>query len=184
MTAYTANRYKLSRASTLKFLDELKKSLHKVDALYLPSGSPKTNISGLLETTIEPEDIPDKLLEYIEKSPIGSVIFWGPLDRYLILPPFPIQKEEVFHYFEGKPLTAMLGADILLGLVLVRLGHYAIGVFRGEGLLSSKVGTGLVHARHRQGGSSSHRFERHRYKQMETYFTQVGDISKNSLNRI
>ena len=83
-------------------------------------------------------------------------------------------KEELFHRFEGRPLIALLQADILVGLVLVRLGHYGIGVCRGEGLLDSKVGKGLVHARHRQGGSSSHRFERHRYKQMETYFTQVG----------
>ena len=30
-----------------------------------------------------------------------------------------------------------------------------------------------MHARHRQGGSSSHRFERHREKQMETFFTRV-----------
>jgi hypothetical protein len=30
---------------------------------------------------------------------------------------------------------------LTLGLVLVRLGEYGIGVFRGEKLLSSKVGT-------------------------------------------
>jgi peptide subunit release factor 1 (eRF1) len=61
----------------------------------------------------------------------------------------------------------------LLALVLVRLGAYAIGIYAGESLISSKVGTGLVHARHRQGGSSSHRFERHREKQMESFFTRV-----------
>jgi hypothetical protein len=170
----TPNRYKLSKTATLKFLDEVKKSLHKVNTLYLPPGSPKNNIAGLLETIIEAESIPDKLKEYIQDSPTGAIIIWGEQDRYLLLPPFPIQKEEVFHTFEGRPLTTLLEADITIGLVLVRLGHYGIGVFRGEGLLSSKVGSGLVHARHRQGGSSSHRFERHRYKQMETYFTQVG----------
>ena len=170
----TPNRYKLSRTSTLHFLDETKKSQHEITTLYLPPGSPAKNVAGLLETFIEPENIPDKLSEYIEKSPTGSIILWGDHDRYLILPPFSIHKEELFHRFEGRPLIALLEADILVALVLVRLGHYGIGVFRGEGLLSSKVGTGLVHARHRQGGSSSHRFERHRYKQMETYFTQVG----------
>ena len=170
----TPNRFKLSRSSTLHFLDETKKSLHKMTTLYLPAGSPAKNIAGLLETIIEAENIPDKLPEYIEKSPTGSVILWGEHDKYWIQPPFPINKEELFHRFEGRPLIALLQADILVGLVLVRLGHYGIGVCRGEGLLDSKVGKGLVHARHRQGGSSSHRFERHRYKQMETYFTQVG----------
>jgi peptide subunit release factor 1 (eRF1) len=177
----TPNRYKLSRTSTLHFLDELKKSLHEVTALYLQAGSPKNNIAGLLETIIEPENTPDKLKEYIEKSPTGSIIFWGAQDRYLILPPFPIRKEELFHHFEGRPLIALLEADITIALVLVRLGAYGIGVFRGEGLLSSKVGTGLVHARHRQGGSSSHRFERHRYKQMEAFFTRVGVHAREQL---
>jgi len=149
--------------------------------LYLPPGSPKNNIAGLLETIIETENIPDKLREYMGESSTGSLLLWGAYDRYLILPPFPIQKEELFHRFEGRPLKALLESDIFLALVLVRLGAYGIGVFRGEGLLSSKVGTGLVHARHRQGGSSSHRFERHRYKQIETFFTRVGVHAREQL---
>jgi peptide subunit release factor 1 (eRF1) len=177
----TPNRYKLSKTSTLHFLDEVKKSLHEVTTLYLPPGSPKNNSAGMLETFIEPANTPDKLKEYIEESPTGSIIIWGAQDRYLILPPFPIQKEQLFHHFEGRPLIALLEADILLALVLVRLGSYGIGVYRGEGLLDSKVGTGLVHARHRQGGSSSHRFERHRYKQMEAFFTRVGLHAREKL---
>ena len=57
--------------------------------------------------------------------------------------------------------------------MLVRLGSYAIGVCRGDKLVSSKVGTGLVHGRHRQGGSSAHRFERHRDKQIESFLIRV-----------
>ncbi len=169
----TPNRYKLSKSSTLRFLAELK-SKPEMTSLYLPAGSAKKHIAALLESFIPKDTIPDKLPEYIAESTLGSIIFWGAQDRYLILPPFPIKKEELFPGFENKPLIILLEADIYVGLVLVRLGHYGIGIFRGEGLLNSKVGTGLVHARHRQGGSSSHRFERHRYKQMETYFTQVG----------
>jgi peptide subunit release factor 1 (eRF1) len=55
----------------------------------------------------------------------------------------------------------------------VRLGTYAIGVSGGENLVSCKTGTGLVHGRHRQGGSSAHRFERHRDKQIEYFLTRV-----------
>jgi hypothetical protein len=176
----TPNRYKLSKTSTLRFLKEFN-TLFETASLYLPPGSPENNISGLLETIIEPENTPDKLKEYIHESPTGSIIFWGARERFLILPPFPVPGEELFHRFEGRPLIALLEADILVALVLVRLGVYGIGVFRGEGLLSSKVGTGLVHARHRQGGSSSHRFERHRYKQMEAFFTRVGVHAREQL---
>jgi len=69
----------------------------------------------------------------------------------------------------------------VLALILVRLGAFGIGVFEGENLISSKIGTGLVHARHRQGGSSSHRFERHREKQMETFFTRVCEHTREQL---
>ena len=64
----------------------------------------------------------------------------------------------------------MLHKEFILGLIIVRLGEYGVGVFQGENLLSSKVGTGLVHSRHRQGGSSSHRFERHRDKTERKHF--------------
>jgi peptide subunit release factor 1 (eRF1) len=67
----------------------------------------------------------------------------------------------------------MLKRDWRLGLVLVRLGHFAIAVFHGEKLISYKAGTGLVHSRHRQGGSSANRFARHREKQMEAFFSRV-----------
>ncbi len=69
----------------------------------------------------------------------------------------------------------------MLGLVIVGLGEYGIGVFQGEKLLVSKTGTGLVHARHRAGGSSANRFRRHREKQMETFFTRVCGHAREQL---
>jgi len=89
------------------------------------------------------------------------------------MPPFPVTEEKFSNTCEIEPLYSLMHKEFLIALVLVRLGVYGIGIFRGERLLSSKVGTGLVHARHRQGGSSAHRFERHREKQMETFFTRV-----------
>ena len=70
-------------------------------------------------------------------------------------------KKHVSPACEIEPLYTLLHREYWLGLILVRLGVFGIGVVRGETLVSSKVGTGLVHARHRQGGSSAHRFERH-----------------------
>jgi peptide subunit release factor 1 (eRF1) len=67
----------------------------------------------------------------------------------------------------------LLRHDYRIALVLVRLGAYAIGICHGERLVTSKVGTGLVHGRHKKGGSSAHRFERHRDKQIEYFLTRV-----------
>jgi hypothetical protein len=43
------------------------------------------------------------------------------------------------------------------------------------------VGTGLVHARHRQGGSSAQRFRRHREKQIERFLIRVCEEVNNHI---
>jgi hypothetical protein len=54
-----------------------------------------------------------------------------------------------------------------VGVLLVRLGGYAAGVFTGSPprLTASKVGSRLVHGRSAAGGTSQHRFARRREKQ-------------------
>jgi hypothetical protein len=58
-------------------------------------------------------------------------------------------------------------ADRTVGVLLVRLGGYAAGVFAGSPprLVASKVGSRLVHGRSAAGGTSQHRFARRREKQ-------------------
>ena len=82
---------------------------------------------------------------------------------------------------EIEPIRSILHQELLIGLVMIRLGEYGIGVLQGEKLVAVKTGTGLVHARHRQGGSSSNRFRRHREKQMETFFTRVCEHTREQL---
>jgi peptide subunit release factor 1 (eRF1) len=60
------------------------------------------------------------------------------------------------------PLLEAVAEDHLVGVLLVRLGGFAAGVFDGEELVASKVGTRNVHGRHRAGGSSANRFRRRR----------------------
>jgi hypothetical protein len=58
-------------------------------------------------------------------------------------------------------------ADRTVGVLLVRLGGYAAGVFTGPAaqLAASKVGSRLVHGRSAAGGTSQQRFARRREKQ-------------------
>jgi hypothetical protein len=62
-------------------------------------------------------------------------------------------------------LAAHAAADRLVGVILVRLGGYAVGAFAGERLVASKVGARPVHGRTSAGGWSQHRFARRRDKQ-------------------
>ncbi len=52
--------------------------------------------------------------------------------------------------------------DRRVGVLLVRLGGYAAGVFEGTTLVSSKVGSRQVHGRSAAGGQSQQRFARRR----------------------
>jgi hypothetical protein len=69
-----------------------------------------------------------------------------------------------------------LGARTV-GVLLVRLGGYAVGVFSGSPpqLVSSKAGSRLVHGRSAAGGWSQHRFARRRENQAATALRAAAD---------
>lgn len=82
-----------------------------------------------------------------------------------VRPPFGIAHEGEYRFVHVAPLLAAVAKDHVVGVLLVRLGGYAVGVFEGEYLIASKVGQRLVHGRHRAGGSSANRFRRRREEQ-------------------
>lgn len=177
----TATRYKLSRVRMLQLLEELKGLSIGCSSLYIPPESSKTNIEGSVNKIVDTRELSESLPELIAESPTGAVLFWGPHYRCLAQPSFPIKEDGAFNTCEIEPLSSLLNRKFMVGLVLVRLGAYGIGIYRGEELITGKVGTGLVHARHRQGGSSAHRFERHREKQMESFFTRICTHAREQL---
>ena len=66
---------------------------------------------------------------------------------------------------ELGPLLDALAEEHVVAALLVRLGGYAVGVFEGERLVASKVGSRFVKGRHKKGGSSANRFRRRREEQ-------------------
>jgi Actinobacteria/chloroflexi VLRF1 release factor len=71
--------------------------------------------------------------------------------------------------------------DRVVGVLLVRLGGHASGVFSGRRLVDSKVDSRLVHGRHRKGGSSQRRFERRREGQARLALEQAADTAARIL---
>jgi hypothetical protein len=65
----------------------------------------------------------------------------------------------------------------LVGVLLVRLGGHAAGVFDGERLIASKVGSRLVHGRSAAGGWSQHRFARRRDKQAREALEDAANVA-------
>jgi hypothetical protein len=79
----------------------------------------------------------------------------------------------------AETLAAQAAADRTVGVLLVRLGGYAVGVFTGSPprLVSSKTGSRPVHGRSAAGGWSQHRFTRRRENQAATAVRAAADAA-------
>jgi Actinobacteria/chloroflexi VLRF1 release factor len=94
-------------------------------------------------------------------------------------PPFPPLPAGPGSGDPGADLAAHATADRVVGVLLVRLGGYAAGVFSGRDarLEASKVGSRLVHGRSAAGGTSQHRFARRREKQASEALAAAADCA-------
>jgi peptide subunit release factor 1 (eRF1) len=97
-------------------------------------------------------------------------------------PPFPPLAETGDREgFAPAPLLEHAGRDRVVGVLLVRLGGHAAGVFSGRRLVDSKVGSRNVHGRHRAGGSSQRRFERRRAGQARVALEAAAEVAARVL---
>jgi len=85
----------------------------------------------------------------------------------------------------AEALAAQAGADRTVGVLLVRLGGYAVGVFSGSPprLADSKTGSRPVHGRSAAGGWSQHRFARRRENQAATALRAAADAAAEVFGR-
>jgi hypothetical protein len=88
-----------------------------------------------------------------------------PAETLTVSLPFGLAHEGNYETVELGPLFEGLAEDHVAAALLVRLGGFAVGVFEGERLVVSKVGSRFVKGRHKKGGSSSNRFRRRREEQ-------------------
>lgn len=93
-------------------------------------------------------------------------------------PPLP-REDDPDEISLAKRVAAHATADRTVGVLLVRLGGYAAGVFQGTEpvLVASKVGSRLVHGRSAAGGQSQQRFARRRENQARQALTAAADTA-------
>jgi Actinobacteria/chloroflexi VLRF1 release factor len=95
-------------------------------------------------------------------------------------PPFPPLDPAAVGTRDGfapEVLLAHVERRRTVGVLLVRLGGFAAGIFEGRELRASKVGSRLVHGRHRAGGSSAQRFARRRQGQARGALQAAADTA-------
>jgi peptide subunit release factor 1 (eRF1) len=95
----------------------------------------------------------------------GAVRIETAEETITVRPPFGLAHARVYEDVDLGPLFEELARDHVVAAVLVRLGGFAVGLFDGERLVVSKVGSRFVKGRHKKGGSSSGRFRRRREEQ-------------------
>lgn len=78
-------------------------------------------------------------------------------------------------------IVAHAVTDRRVGVLLVRLGGFAVGVFEGTRLVESKVGSRQVHGRSSAGGWSQQRFARRREGQVKVALAAATDLAARML---
>lgn len=95
--------------------------------------------------------------------------------RVWIEVPFP-----PWQHTAPRPLTTLqlhLRQPRRIGVLLVRRGGYAAGVFDGTELVSSKVGSAYVQGGTKAGGWSQQRFARRRDNQARAAFAEAAEVA-------
>jgi hypothetical protein len=95
----------------------------------------------------------------------------------VVRPPFGLAHEHDYETVRLAPLFEAMADDHIVAALLVRLGGYAIGVFDGERLVASKVGSRFVKNRHKKGGSSANRFRRRREGQARALIGEAAETA-------
>jgi peptide subunit release factor 1 (eRF1) len=176
-----SRQYRLNRLKTLNLLKGLEATGTQAVSIYLPPGLAEADTRELLDNALPAQDVLLDTLEMVVLSPTGSAVFWGSSQKLLIRPPFPLVERFISADIDTEPLCSLLESSCTVALILVRLGAFTIGVCRDEQLVTSKTGTGLVHGRHRKGGSSQRRFERRRENQAREFLERVCGHARQQL---
>ncbi|MEE8045966.1 MAG: Vms1/Ankzf1 family peptidyl-tRNA hydrolase [Dehalococcoidia bacterium] len=95
--------------------------------------------------------------------------------RLALLPPFPITEASDSNSFDD--LRTFIGAHRTIGIILLRLGHWAVAIAEDGKLAVTKTGSRYVKNQHRKGGQSSNRFRRGREKWIRELFDQAGEVA-------
>lgn len=129
-------------------------------------------------TYISPKDFPDytegKFSEEIQviafkrkDNETGAIVMD---DEFLVVPPIPISKT---FSSDLSYLKELLDKKYTFGIILLRLGNYALGVFDSGELKTHKSGSRYVKGQAKAGGQSAARFERIRDEQIHHLFKEV-----------
>ena len=167
-----SERYFASPARVRRLLDDLGEGNLDAGTLYLQPWDGGETGRFTLEDQIR------EVLRTVHDSETGAAIFRNDGKVWIVLPPFPIEENRITDGIDASDLEEVFERDVTVGVVLLRMGRYAIGVVRGDKLLASKTDTRHVKNRHRAGGSSQRRFMRSRDRLIRELYDEACSVTR------
>ena len=95
-----------------------------------------------------------------------------------IRPPIPLETDIRTAGAHIGELRSLLSSRPVVGVVLLRLGRYAVGVLRGEKLIATKTDSRYMKNRHRAGGQSQRRFQRSRERLIRELYDKTCEVTR------
>jgi hypothetical protein len=167
-------------------IEKLHVSKQRLLAMLPDDGAPGRAVYVVPGAAVEPPrgiDAHDaqQIADAVTSSKTGGVLFQHPGGVMLVAPPFAVERGEMFDAVRIGPLVELLERRRSYAVFLLRLGGFAVGFFRGDALVDSKVDQRFVKGRHRKGGQSSTRFARIREKQVHELFAKACETAESKL---
>ena len=168
------------KRGVLGLLDDLEASGEAIRAIYLTPEMARSPASA----RYLPEDEPDRstapdIISALPRSETGVALYMSPRRAVAVLPPFPLESHDGAGGAAFEPLRRLLTTDVTVGVVMLRLGRYAVGVLRDDALIASKTDTRYVKHRHRAGGQSQRRFERSRERLVRELYDKACQVVRD-----
>ena len=132
----------------------------------------------LLEPELE-HPIATQIIEVVGKSDTGAAVFVSKERIVAIQPPVPLTVDASASNALAEPLRELLGSSPVIGVVMLRLGRYAVGVLRGDKLLATKTDSRYMKNRHRAGGQSQRRFARSRERLIRELYDKTCEVTRS-----
>ena len=176
-----SERFLASPARVRRLLDEIAEDDEEIRTLYLSPGSSVPPFPTLLELrSVSQVQLGwiHEVSNAVPESETGAAVFWSDDRAWVVLPPFPIGEDRTTDEVDVSGLMEVYERDVTVGVVLLRMGRYAIGVVRGDKLLASKTDTRHVKSRHRAGGSSQRRFMRSRDRLIRELYDEACTVTR------
>ncbi|MCY4654194.1 MAG: Vms1/Ankzf1 family peptidyl-tRNA hydrolase [Dehalococcoidia bacterium] len=132
----------------------------------------------LLPESEEERSLVAAALEESGSADTGVAVFVTGDRVVAIRPPIPLDTDIRTARAHTDGLRRVLSSEPVIGVVLLRLGRYAVGVLRGESLIATKTDSRYMKNRHRAGGQSQRRFQRSRERLIRELYDKTCEITR------